>query len=82
MTFFHSFTEYNFSGWTNIGFTVLVTKAGDTSSGSVVAQNETVKTEKKEDPGKERPLRKTEKNEDLTKERPSRKNKKKEKENV
>ena len=60
---------------------VLATKAGDASSGSVVMQNETVKTQKKEDPGKEQSSRKTEKNEDLTKEQPSRKNKKKEKEN-
>ncbi|PSS15572.1 Dolichyl-diphosphooligosaccharide--protein glycosyltransferase subunit STT3A like [Actinidia chinensis var. chinensis] len=55
---------------------------GDTSSGSVVAQNETTKTLKNEDLSKERPLKKTDKNEDLSKERPSKKNKKKEKENV
>ena len=57
-------------------------KDGDTSSGSVVAQNETTKTLKNEDLAKERPLKKTDKNEDSLKERPSKKNKKKEKENV
>ncbi|KAL7168088.1 hypothetical protein ACSBR2_038519 [Camellia fascicularis] len=56
------------------------TDAGDTSSGSVVSQNETMKTQKNEDLAKERPSKKTDKNEDSLKERPSKKNKKKEKE--
>ncbi|CAL5442990.1 unnamed protein product [Camellia sinensis] len=56
------------------------TDAGDTSSGSVVSQNETMKTQKNEDLAKERPSKKTDKNEDSLKERPSKKNKKKERE--
>ncbi|KAL6984753.1 Dolichyl-diphosphooligosaccharide--protein glycosyltransferase subunit stt3a [Sarracenia purpurea var. burkii] len=71
--------------------------AGDINSGGGIAQNETMRTENKEDLTKERllrkveknedfpkerPLRKIEKNEDFPKERPSKKNKKKEKENV
>ncbi|KAE9464445.1 hypothetical protein C3L33_03612, partial [Rhododendron williamsianum] len=56
--------------------------AGDTSSGTAVIQNETMKIDKKEDSAKERTSRKTEKHEDLSKERPSKKHKKKEKEKV
>ncbi|KAI7987085.1 Dolichyl-diphosphooligosaccharide--protein glycosyltransferase subunit STT3A [Camellia lanceoleosa] len=56
------------------------TDAGDTSSGSVVSQNEMMKTQKNEDLAKERPSKKTDKNEDSLKERPSKKHKKKEKE--
>ncbi|XAR67042.1 Dolichyl-diphosphooligosaccharide--protein glycotransferase [Bertholletia excelsa] len=55
--------------------------AGDASSGSVVSQNETMKTEINEALTKQKPSRKTDKNEDSLKERPLRKHKKKEKEN-
>ncbi|KAL6973630.1 hypothetical protein U1Q18_027815 [Sarracenia purpurea var. burkii] len=51
--------------------------AGDVNSGGGVAQNETMRTENKEDLTKERLLRKVEKNEDFPKEQPLRKIEKK-----
>lgn len=66
--FFHLAVRFSRSRSLHLIYVFLLyIKAGDTSSGSALAQNDAAKTDK---------------NEDLTKEKASRKSKKKEKENV